>query len=254
VRRLAVFLCLCLATAPAFADVYTLADGDRVTGKSVGVEGGIYKVQTAYGRLAIPRGRILKILHDDGREEILDSAAAAGAAATPAEAEGPELVLVVSGTGFWQAWSTKDPAFDPTLSFEVSLDEVRIATYADARADPEIPGALMNAFSFDAESVTPAAAEGVGAGMPEIRPGRSTLRITLPTDRAGERKLRVAYLGADADGNKRELASNSIYVEIKAEAPTFVRVKQDTGRMDFGGFPKKKMKNLETFRFEMGME
>jgi hypothetical protein len=251
--RTTAVLLLALAL-PAFADVYTLDDGDRVSGKTLGIEGGIYKVQTAYGRLSIPRGRILKILRDDGREEVLDAAAAAAAAPPAPEPTGPELVLLVSGASFWQAWPTKDPAFDPTLRFEVSLDEAVIATYADTKPDPDIPGALMNAFGFAPESMTASASEGVRIEPPETRPGRITLRLGLPAERAGERTRRVAYFGRDAAGSERELAANSIYVEIKPGAPTFVRVKQDVGRMEYTGFPKKKMKSLETFRIEMGME
>ena len=251
-RRLLAFLLL-LPALPAFADVYVLDDGDRISGKTLGVDGGIYKVQSAYGRVAIPRGRILKIVHDDGREEILDSAAAAAAPPTPAPPAGPELVLVVSGASFWQAWATRDSAFDPTLRLEVSLDEVVIATYKDTTPEPDIPGALMNSFGFDAKTLT-LPAEGIEAAPPDARPGRITLRLQLPEDRIGERKLRVAYFGADATGADHELASNSIYVEIKTGAPTFVKMKQDVGKMDFTGFPKKKMKGLETFRIEMGME
>jgi hypothetical protein len=250
-RRLALLL-LFLAT-PAFADVYLLDDGDRITGKTLGVDGGIYKVQSAYGRIAIPRGRILKILHDDGREEVVDAAAAAAAPPPPPPQPRAELVLLVSGASFWQAWITRDSAFDPTLRFEVSLDEDVIATYKDTTPEPDIPGALMNAFGFDSKVVT-SAAEGIGAAPPEARPGRITLRLALPADRVGERKLRVAYYGADALNAQRELAASSIYVDVKAGAPTFVRIKQDVGKMDFTGFPKKKMKNLETFRIEMGME
>lgn len=250
---------LLLALAPVVrADVYTLDDGDRISGKTLGLQAGIYKVQTGYGRLAIPRGKVLKIVHDDGREEVLDAAAVAAAATLlePAAAAGPQLVLVVSGASFWHAWSPpKQGAFDPTLRFEVSLDEELVASYTDARPDPEIPGALVNAFGFAPENVSASGADGVSVAAPETRPGRIALRIDLPAGRAGERKLRVAYLGRDAaTGTLRELVANSIYVELKPEAPTFVRVKQDAGRMEFSGFPRKKMKGLESFRIEMGME
>ena len=242
---------------PALADVYTLDDGDRISGKTLGLEAGIYKVQTAYGRLAIPRGKVLKIVHDDGREEVLDAAAAAAAAPPePPPAAGPQLVLVVSGASFWHAWApVKEGAFDPTLRFEVSLDEEVVATYSDTKPDPEIPGAVVNAFGFDPESVQVSGADGVGVAAPETRPGRITLRMNLPAGRGGERKLRVAYFGRDAaTGTVRELVANQVYVELKPEAPTFVRVKQDAGRLEFSGFPRKKMKGLETFRIEMGME
>ena len=253
--RLIALWSLALA-APAFADVYTLDNGDRISGKTLGLEAGIYKVQTAYGRLAIPRGKVLKIVHDDGREEVLDAAAAAAAAAIPPPAAGPQLVLVLSGASFWQAWTQpKEGAFDASLRFEVSLDEELIATYNDTKLDPEIPGAVVNAFAFDAESVNSSGADGVNVAAPETRPGRITLRIALPALRAGERKLRVAYFGRDATtGTLRELVANSIYIELKPEAPTFVRVKQDAGHLEFAGFPKKKMRGLETFRIEMGME
>ncbi len=252
--RLIALWSLALA-APAFADVYTLDNGDRISGKTLGLEAGIYKVQTAYGRLAIPRGKVLKIVHDDGREEVLDAAAVA-AKATPPPAAGPQLVLVVSGASFWQAWAPpKEGAFDASLRFEVSLDEEVVATYDDTKLDPEIAGAVVNAFGFDPESVNASGAEGVSVAVPETRPGRITLRIDLPALRGGERKLRVAYFGRDAaTGTRRELVANSIYVEVKSEAPTFVRVKQDAGRLEFAGFPKKRMRGLETFRIEMGME
>jgi hypothetical protein len=254
--RLAV--CLVLASAWASADVYYMTDGDRVTGKTLSQASGFYKVDTPYGRVAIPKGRVAKIVHDDGREEVL------GVPATPAPVEpaAPKvrLVLAISGATFWQAWSPKDgvPA-DPSLRLQVSLDEETVASYTDAKTDPEIPGAVVNSFSFAAEDVTLAAGEGAVLDRPDSRPGRVTLKIELPAGAAGERRLRFAYQaneGSQESPEWRDLVDTLIYVDLKPQTPTIVEIRQDLGRMEFSGsgllsgLGHKKMKNVETFRIE----
>ena len=63
---------LALDPGAARADVYYMTDGDRVTGKTLSQAAGFYKVDTPYGRVAIPKGRVARIVHDDGREELLN--------------------------------------------------------------------------------------------------------------------------------------------------------------------------------------
>jgi hypothetical protein len=252
-------LLLLLCAAPAFADVYHLLDGDRITGKTVSKAGNQYRVQTAFGRLTIPRARIQRIVKDDGSEEVVNAPPVADKAKAPAPTPPPtRLVLIVTGASFWHAWApAKDaPAPDATLRLDVSLDEEPVATYVDAQPDPDIPGAVVNAFSFDAGIAIDAPA-GVTAQAPEARPGRISLKLDLPADRAGERRLRVAY--QVNDGTKeapawRDVASSSIHATLEPDTPNFIRLRQDRGRMEFSGFGRRKMKNVETFRIEMGME
>jgi hypothetical protein len=248
--RLAV--CLVLAAAWASADVYYMTDGDRVTGKTLSQASGFYKVDTPYGRVAIPKGRVAKIVHDDGREEVLG----VPAAPPPVEraAPGVRLVLTISGRSFWQAWNPKDgvPA-DPSLRLQVSLDEETVASYIDGKTDPEIPGAVVNSFSFAPEDVTLVAGEGVSLETPDTRPGHITLKIGLPAGTAGERRLRFTYQANEASAESpawRDLVDTLIYVDLKPETPTIVEIRQDQGRMDFSGLAHKKMKNVETFRIE----
>jgi len=249
---------LLLAAGPAAADVYHLLDGDRITGKTVSKAGNQYRIQTPYGRISIPKTKVQRILKDDGSEEVL-SAPPPGAAPTPSPTPPPtRLVLIVTGASFWQAWApSKDAAApDPTLRLDVSLDEEPVATYADTQTDPDIPGAIVNAFSFDT-AIGIDAAPGVVAQAPEARPGRISLKLELPAERAGERRLRVAYQvndGAPGAPAWRDVAFSSIHATLEPDAPNFVRLRQDRGRMEFSGFGRKKMKNVESFRIEMGME
>jgi hypothetical protein len=43
-------------------------------------------------------------------------------------------------------------------------------------------------------------------------------------------------------------------VELRAESPTLVRVNQERGRMEFSGFPRRRMKNVDTFALELNPE
>jgi hypothetical protein len=244
--------CLVLTAAWARADVYYMTDGDRISGKTLSQASGFYKVDTPYGRVAIPKGRVAKIVHDDGREEVL-GLPAAPPPLEPAPAK-VRLVLTISGATFFQAWNPKDgvPA-DPSLRLEVSLDEEAVASYTDSRTDPEIPGAVVNSFSFGPEDVTLVAGPGATLDRPETRPGRVTLKIDLPAGTAGERRLRFAYQANDGSAESpawRDLVDTLIHVDLKTDAPTIVEIRQDRGNMEFSGLMHKKMKNVETFRIE----
>ena len=41
---------------------------------------------------------------------------------------------------------------------------------------------------------------------------------------------------------------------LGAATPSFVQVRQDPGRMEFSGFPRKRMKRVETFRLDLIVE
>lgn len=251
---------LTLFAGAARADVYYLQDGDRISGRTLSQVAGQYRVQTAYGRVTIPKGQITKIVRDDGSEEVVQAAAPTPSAApTPAPAAAIHLVCVVTGASFWQAWSpAKDAATpDPTLRLAITADEELLAVYSDAQPDPDIPGALVNAFSFDPGHVKISAGEGVEALPPETQPGRISLRLELPARFAGDRRLRIAYQVNDGSAETpawHDLVESAIHAELKTDATQVMRIHQDRGRMEFSGFGRKKMKNVETFRIEMGME
>ena len=260
--RAAALALLLAAAAPALAlaeDVILLRNGDRVSGRIVGETSKSLRIQTPYGRLAIPRERIERIQREGKPEQVLNPPQADAAPTLPRRDQTrPRLMLVVLGKTFWQAWHPRAVPADTGLRFEVTVDEETVATYVDSTLDPDdIPGSVVNAFSFLAGEVAVHAEEGVSAAPPEARPGRVVLRLDLPSEHAGERRVRLAYQaneGPEAAPVWRDLASADATVELGAEGPVFLQVRQDPGRMAFSGFPRRRMKNVDTFRMETVVE
>ena len=240
------------------ADTFVLSEGDRITGKTVQKGKRTFTVQTPYGRLSIPRAKIQKIVKDDGSEEIVNPGPGPGPPTAPPPPPRSRLIFVVLGKTFWQAWDPRESAgIDPSLRLEIRLDEETIASYLDAKLDPEdIPGALVNAFSFAPSEVV--AEAGTGAeGPPPRRCDRvGSCSRSRCRQAPGPRKVRLAYQvndGSSTDPVWRDLIEATATTELRTEGPTFFQVRQDRGRMEFSGFPKR-MKNLETFRVELSTE
>ena len=253
-------LALGLAASSARGDVYILRGGDRITGEPVLEGKRSFKVKTPYGVLTIPRSKVDRVIRPDGTEQAVNPEPAASpkpveTIATLPQARRARLILIITGKTFWQAWDPKAGHHDPTLRFQVTLDEEVVATYVDGKTDPDIPGAMVNAFSFAPEDVEFTAGEKALVLPPEQRPGRIALKIDVPA-REGLRLLRLAYQGTDDPEDKawRDLVSGSIDVDLRAQPPTFIGVSQDRGTMEFSGFPRRRMKNVETFKLELTPE
>lgn len=248
--RTALLVAALAAAGPARADVVYLTNGDKISGKIMNAGNRRnYSLLTAFGRLNIPRAKIWKIEKDGGGEEVLNPPGAAA----PATAR---LILVIMGSTFWQAWDPRDASgMDPSLRFEVRLDEEAVASYVDAKQDPdEIPKAIVNSFSFTPGDVALEPAAGVQVPLPETRPGRIVLKIDVPVPAPGSHRLRVAYQtngGTAAEPAWKDLAIAETSVELAADAPRFLQVKQDRGKMEFGGFPRRKMKLVDSFKLTL---
>ena len=189
-RLLLLALFVSLIAGPALAqDVIVFVNGDRLSGKIVATGTKRIRLRTPYGRLEIPRTEIERLVWEDGREEILTA---------PAEPPPPkttaDLVLLVNGNTFWQAW---DPALapdDPSLRLAVRLDGQEVVAYTDVNLDPEdLPGALVNSFVFLAERLFVRPGEGVNVLPPEPGGGKIRLALELPEELVGERRLELAY-------------------------------------------------------------
>lgn len=249
----AVLAALLSTESASAADILLLRNGDRISGRIVGETSRSIRIETPYGRLLIPRGTIERIQRQGQREEILNPPAP-DAPAKGGATRGVRLVVVVLGKTFWQAWDPRDAPADPTLRFEVRVDEEPVASYLDGTDEPdEIPRALVNAFSFAAGDVAIKAAPGVEVTPPEVRAGRIVLKLDLPLARAGKRKVRLAYQANTGTAEApawRDLAEGSLTLDLSAATVAFVQLRQDPGRMEFAGFPRRRMKRIETFRLD----
>jgi len=243
---------VCTATVSA-ADVLLLRNGDRISGRIIGETSRSIRIETPYGRLLVPRGTIERIQRRGAPEEILN-APAPDSPAPRGPMRGVRLVVVVLGKTFWQAWDLRDAPADPTLRFEVRVDEEPAAFYLDGTDDPdEIPRAIVNAFSFAAPDVAIQAAPGIEVTPPEVRAGRIVLKLDLPVSLAGKRKVRLAYQANTAGAAApiwRDLAEGALTLDLSTATASFVQLRQDPGRMEFSGFPRRRMKRVETFRLD----
>lgn len=249
VAAFAVAAALVLAPLRLSADTLVLRDGDRISGKITAKGTRRIRLQTPYGLLAVPRDRIEKIVHEDGSEEVLDAPAAVSTA-SPSPRPALRLVLIVTGASFWQAWDPKGGApLDPSLRLEVRLDERIVGRYLDPVLDPQdLPGAVVNSFSFAPDSLKLVPGPLVELAPPETQPGRIRLEIRLPSDQAGAHALHVTYQVNDATDSEpgwRDLVGAVADIRLQPGAPTLVELQQDRGRMEFS---KRRMKNVETFR------
>jgi hypothetical protein len=243
--------------------VFVLHGGDRITGEPLLEGKRTFKVKTPYGVLIIPRSKVDHIVRPDGTEQAVTPEAGAASPAPPVQtvatlpkSRRARLILIITGKTFWQAWDPKAGHHDPTLRLEVTLDEEVVATYVDSKIDPDIPGAMVNSFSFAPDDVVFMSGKNALVLPPEQRPGRIALKIDVPA-REGTRILRLAYQaseGPEEDKAWRDLASGSIGVELRADSPSFIQVNQDRGRMEFSGFPRRRMKNADTFTLELNPE
>jgi hypothetical protein len=253
-------LCLLLAglgPARAGAEVVWLRNGDRLTGTIVSETAKSVRLKLPFATLLIPKSRIERLVRADGKEEVLHAAAPVGTVAAPAPPAVPmaRLVLVVTGASFWQAWDRKEPPADPSLRLQVRLDEEPVATWVDSTLDPEdLPGALVNTFAFTTGDEAGVAAPGVLLSPPEVQPGRVVLRASVPRAAGPGRHVRVSYQvneGSEGTPVWRDLATATAVAAISAAEPTLLQVRQDRGLMSY---TKKRMRDVETFRIEIGPE
>jgi hypothetical protein len=243
--------------------VYYLRNGDRITGRTLAQRKTSFTVQTPFGRLTLPRVRVARVVRADGSEELLNVAdplgppppvLAARPSPTPSAAPaGRRLAVAVTGKTFWQAWDPKEER-DPTLRLELRLDEEPVVVYTDGQLDEgQIRGAAVNAFSF-AEGLTVSPAPGVRVHPAEVRPGRIVLKLDLPNPGPASRRLRLAYqvnTGTADEPAWKDVVSAATDVQLSDAQPALVDVHQERGRMEFGGFPRRKMKNVDTFEISL---
>ena len=128
---------------------------------------------------------------------------------------------------------------DPTLRFEVSLDEETVATYSDAsRIRPTCPR----------RSSTPSpsrprwwsARAGERLPPPEARPGRVVLKIEMPVPAPGRGRLRLAYQTNEGSADRAGLAGlrgDVARVELVEDAPDLPAGQPGPRQMEFAGFP-----------------
>lgn len=247
-RAYAGLLLLLLAASVAGADVVRLTNGDRVSGKVVGKTTRRVRVQTPYGLLVVPREQVEKIERDDGTVEVVSGPAEPRPLPPPPPPQPARLHLVIAGHSFWQAWDPKAAPSDPSLRFELRLDERPVASYTDVNLDPEdLPKAVVNSFVFSPDRIFVTAPPDVVAGVPVLATGEIGLPLKLPGELAGPHRLAVSYQvneGTIKEPQWRDVVTAAAPIVLAAGAATVVTIRQNRGSMEYN---KRKMRNVESF-------
>jgi hypothetical protein len=237
-------LALLLVTPTLRGDSIIFTNGDRISGKIVAMGTKRIKLRTPYGRLEVPRTEIQRLVWDDGREEVLNAPPEPRPPKTT-----PDLVLLLSGHTFWQAWDPDFAPADPSLRLRVSLDDQEVVSYTDVNLDPrDLPGALVNSFVFASGRLFVRPGEGVQVAPPDPAGGKMRLALELPEELVGERRLELAYQvndGTTTYPEWRDVVQAGVRVDLTPEAPAQVRLEQDRGLMEY---ERKSMRHVETFR------
>ncbi len=243
-----VLLLLATSGGVAQADVFTLANGDRVSGRVVSKTIKRFRLQTPYGLLVLPKEVVVRIEHDDGTVEDLKAPAPAPTPTPPPPPEPARLHLVIAGDSFWQAWDPKAAPPDPSLRLALRLDGRELATYTDTTLDPEdLPKAVVNSFVFSPDKLAIRAAEGVVAGPPVVVPGEIGLPLKLPGQLGGPHTLILAYQlndGTTSAPQWRDVVTATADLTLEAGKACVLRLQQSRGSMEY---KRGKMRGVETF-------
>lgn len=246
-RVLRIAAVLCLLAASARSDEVCLVNGDRISGRVIGKYTRRVRVQTPYGTLVIPRSKVERIRRDDGTEELLNLPPTP--APTPTPPPRATLVVEIGGASFWRAWDPATAPEDPSLRFQVRVDQRAVASYTDNTLDPEdLPKAVVNSFVFSPERLVVAAGEGVMVAPIEVGKGEIRLRLDLPAELFGQRDLRLAYQvngGSAAAPVWWDVVAAECPVTLVPGAETTLQLVQDRGAMEY---VRRHMRNEETFR------
>lgn len=247
-------------TAAVADDLVVLVNGDRISGRVTGAVTRRVRLQTPYGVLLIPAEKVDRIRRADGTEELLRAAPAALPTPLPLPRTA-ELVLLLSGASFWQAWDPKAAPEDPSLRLELRLDERTLATYTDVNLDPEdLPKAIVNSFVFSPERLFVSGGEGITVAPPRLADPEIRLEIQVPEALAGERRLRLAYQVNEAGSAMprwRDVVVAGAPLRLLARGSVHVRVVQDRGSMEYSRRQLRgigQMRGVETFRVTIDVE
>ena len=248
--RLAIpLVLLCSLAAAAGADVVTLTNGDRVSGRVLSRTAKRVRLQTPYGVLVIPREAVGQIARDDGSVEVVNAPPVPAPPPPPPPPREPaRLHLVVAGDSFWQAWDPKSAPPDPSLRLQLRLDDRELASYTDSTLDPEdLPKAVVNSFVFSPETLAIRVAEGVVAGPPVVVPGEIGLPLKLPADLTGTHRLALAYQvneGTASAPQWRDVVSATDDVALAGRTRPRRAAVQGRGTMEYSGPPHAQRRDL----------
>ena len=256
--------------APALspAEVVYLNNGDVLHGELVAANNTVITLETPYGKLVIPKLDIQRIDYEGASRNVHPSAVPA----EPVARDRRVISLQLSGRSFWYAFeSGSDNATDTRIRLRVYVGNAHACTFDDEKPDTVDGTTLYNSFTFSpTDALLIETRDGFRCSVLEAEPsepsvdgepsepsvdGEVSLRIDLPPSASSPRQLiRMLYEVNDGDRSFErwvDVVSRSFSVEVGAGRDAVVRVHQDASALEYKGFFKKSMRNLELFQLSV---
>jgi len=263
---------VCLFAATASAEIVHLKSGDVLSGNVTSVTTQEIVLETPYGRLKIPKKDILRIEYKEG-ETSKAAEKKPAAKKKPSAAKAPEkkekadlsdvsttrpaISMDIRGRSFWYAFvsPTESPA-DVSIRLRIFLGEKEAAMLLDTKPDTVDGNTYYNSFTFSpTDSKVIRTGSGFDCVVSEAEDGRVALRLELPEDQsAGQYLIRMLYQINEGDRQFPrwiDAVSRAFTAEIMPGKEAQISLEQDASALDYSGFFRKTMKNVESFRLEV---
>ena len=260
------FLIVCALsslTGLALAEVVYLNNDDIIHGELVGANNTQVTLKTAYGELEILKKDIRRIDYQGGEAPAPPAAPKEDTppARAPARADVPgdraQVALNIIGRSFWYAFeSPEDDPADTRIRLRLYIGSARACTFIDEKPDTVDGATLYNSFTFSpTDSRLVETLEGFECSVQKDEDGEVALIVQLPAEVSSGRQLvRMHYDINDGDRSLPrwlDVISRSFSVEVEAGRETAVIIEQNSAALDYSGFFKKTMKNLEQFQLNV---
>lgn len=259
-NTLTVAVALWLASGTVTAEIVFLKNGDVLHGSLVGVDARRITLKTPYGKLTIPKGDILRIDYEGeekseerATEEPKTGKSGQKPGLLPAKTSRPVVSLDIRGRSFWYAFeSPPDNPVDLSLRLQLYLGEIEAAVLLDSKPDTVDNNSFYNSFTFSpTDSQITRTSEGFDCRVQEAEDGRVVLRLALPeTHRSGQHMIRMIYQineGSRSLPRWVDVTSRSFSIQVEASKETYVIVEQNAAGLEYSGFFRRAMKNVESF-------
>lgn len=279
---LAVLVALSLAAgATVAAEIVHLNNGDAIHGSIVAANNEGVTLETPYGKLVIPKSDIARIDYQGGEapgttsggSPIANADEADGAVGRTEGEEGREsnldrwrsrfpsgaarIALQISGRSFWYAFdSPPDRPSDTRIRLHLYVGDEKACTFLDDKPDTVDGNTLYNSFTLSpTESQIVETLGGFDCRVDKADDGEVVLRVSVPpASSAGRQTVRMLYEVNEGDPTLPrwlDAVSRSFSVELTPGRETLVRLEQNADALEYTGFFKKSMKNLELFQLNV---
>jgi hypothetical protein len=268
-----IFLGTIVVSTFSAAEIVYLTNGDVVHGTLVAANNDEVTLKTAFGQLLIPKKEIARIDYQTTEskpepgakdpekkpEKNKEKAAAPPPPPPPPRPPGGRgsISLEIGGRSFWYAFdSPAEAPADTSIRFRLYVGDARACTFVDEKPDTVDGPTFYNSFTFsptDARLLE--TLEGYECSVEKAEDGVVQLKVGLPPEAStGRQVLRMLYEVNEGDRSAprwMEVVSRSFSIDVAPGREAVALLEQNADALEYTGFFKKKMKNLELFRLDV---